>query len=100
MLKIIVRLTHLSSNFQQVGRSLFCLGLLVRYGNELMVACNSQNVLVVKCVSLLKNYLLAEDFGIKVRSLQVGYIFSFVLEMCFNPLTKIFLCSNLHLCRH
>lgn len=62
-------------NKQQVGRSVFCLGLLVRYGNALMVTCNSQNVLVVKCVSLLKNYLRAEDFGIKVRSLQaLGFV--------------------------
>eukprot|EP00268_Persea_americana_P023631 TRINITY_DN23182_c0_g1_i2.p1 TRINITY_DN23182_c0_g1~~TRINITY_DN23182_c0_g1_i2.p1 ORF type:complete len:1521 (+),score=307.37 TRINITY_DN23182_c0_g1_i2:209-4771(+) len=62
-------------NKQQVGRSLFCLGLLVRYGNALMVACNNQNFLVVKCVSLLKNYLLGEDFGIKVRSLQaLGFV--------------------------
>ncbi|KAL6013454.1 hypothetical protein ACLOJK_003952 [Asimina triloba] len=57
------------------GRSLFCLGLLVRYGNELMVASGNQNVHALRSVSLLKRYLLDEDFGIKIRSLQaLGFV--------------------------
>ncbi|KAJ4960537.1 hypothetical protein NE237_020447 [Protea cynaroides] len=62
-------------NKQQVGRSLFCLGLLVRYGNELLVCSDNRNIDVVKCLSLLKNYLASEDFVIKVRSLQaLGFV--------------------------
>lgn len=55
---------------QQVGRSLFCLGLLIRYGSELMASSCSETV-VNKCISLLKNFLDIEDFGIKLRALQV-----------------------------
>ncbi|XP_043723942.1 sister chromatid cohesion protein SCC2 [Telopea speciosissima] len=62
-------------NKQQVGRSLFCLGLLVRYGNELLVSSNNQNIDVIKSLSLLKKYLSSEDFVIKVRSLQaLGFV--------------------------
>ncbi|XP_042499640.1 sister chromatid cohesion protein SCC2-like [Macadamia integrifolia] len=62
-------------NKQQVGRSLFCLGLLVRYGNELLVSSNNRNMDVVKSLSLLKKYLSSEDFVIKVRSLQaLGFV--------------------------
>ncbi|CAB4305260.1 unnamed protein product [Prunus armeniaca] len=58
-------------NKQQVGRSLFCLGLLIRYGNCL--ASNSDKTSdVVSSLSLFKKYLLVEDFVIKVRSLQLG----------------------------
>ncbi|XP_058080840.1 sister chromatid cohesion protein SCC2 isoform X2 [Magnolia sinica] len=64
-----------ADNKQQVGRSLFCLGLLVRYGNELMVTCDNHNLTALKSVSLLKNYLREEDFSIKVRSLQaLGFV--------------------------
>ncbi|OVA07915.1 zinc finger protein [Macleaya cordata] len=60
---------------QQVGRSLFCLGLLIRYGNELMITSDNRNVLVDKSLGLLKNYLCSEDFVIKVRSLQaLGFV--------------------------
>ncbi|KAK9116525.1 hypothetical protein Sjap_015472 [Stephania japonica] len=62
-------------NKQQVGRSLFCLGLLIRFGNELMMASDDRNTHADKSLSLIKNLLFSEDFVIKVRSLQaLGYV--------------------------
>lgn len=70
---------HLDSqaidNKQQIGRSLFCLGLLFRYGNSLL--CNSSNKVidVVSSLSLFKKYLRVEDFVVRVRSLQaLGFV--------------------------
>ncbi|KAG9439816.1 hypothetical protein H6P81_019981 [Aristolochia fimbriata] len=64
---------HLDSlgidNNQQVGRLIFCLGLLIRYGHELMVARGSHDV-QVKCIGLLKNYLATDDFSLRLRALQ------------------------------
>ncbi|GFY86985.1 PHD finger family protein [Actinidia rufa] len=63
-------------NKQQVGRSLFCLGLLIRYGNSLLsTSCNSNtNTNIKNSLDLFKKYLHAEDFVIKARSLQaLGY---------------------------
>lgn len=56
---------------QLLGRSLFCLGLLVRYGKELTNNFENRLALVTKCLTLLKRFLVSEDFGLKVRSLQV-----------------------------
>lgn len=56
---------------QLVGRSLFCLGLLIRYGNSLLNASSNKSIDVASSLSLFKKYLLMEDFGIKVRALQV-----------------------------
>ncbi|XP_042498933.1 sister chromatid cohesion protein SCC2-like isoform X2 [Macadamia integrifolia] len=62
-------------NKQQVGRSLFCLGLLVRYGNELLVSSDNRNIDASKSLILLKKSLSSEDFVIKVRSLQaLGFV--------------------------
>ncbi|KAF9624141.1 hypothetical protein IFM89_008079 [Coptis chinensis] len=62
-------------NKQLIGRSLFCLGLLIRYGKELMTTSHYANVHVAKSLKLLTNYLRSEDFGIKVRSLQaLGFV--------------------------
>ncbi|KAM3238424.1 sister chromatid cohesion protein SCC2 isoform X2 [Capsicum annuum] len=65
------------SNKQQVGRSLFCLGLLIRYSSCLLYASvSSNNLHVASSLNLFKKYLQAEDFVIKVRSLQaLGYVF-------------------------
>lgn len=77
---------------QILVRSLFCLGLLVRYGYGLMDACNNQHPYIVKCLSLLKKYLLLEDFGIKVRALQVFILSLYMLcsfpfpNLCFTTL--------------
>ncbi|KAI3938536.1 hypothetical protein MKX01_030829 [Papaver californicum] len=60
---------------QQVGRSLFCLGLLIRYGSKLMTTSDNKNILFDKSLSLLMSYLCSEDFVIKVRSLQaLGFV--------------------------
>ncbi|KAK8644383.1 hypothetical protein V6N13_123691 [Hibiscus sabdariffa] len=59
-----------TDNKQQVGRSLFCLGLLIRYGNSLFGGSSSKNVDVGSSISLFKRYLQMDDFSIKVRSLQ------------------------------
>ncbi|XP_016476522.2 sister chromatid cohesion protein SCC2 isoform X1 [Nicotiana tabacum] len=63
-------------NFQQVGRSLFCLGLLIRYSSSLLyVSGSSNNSHVASSINLFKRYLQTEDFVIKVRSLQaLGYV--------------------------
>ena len=59
------------SYFQLVGRSLFCLGLLIRYGKSLLTDYSNKIIDVVGSLSLFKKYLLVEDFIVKVRSLQV-----------------------------
>lgn len=59
-------------DIQLLGRSLFCLGLLLRYGGELIVKTDSQHVHIDKSLSLLKRYLVMEDFGLKVRALQAS----------------------------
>ncbi|XP_040381685.1 sister chromatid cohesion protein SCC2 isoform X2 [Oryza brachyantha] len=69
---------HLSgsnSDSQLLGRSLFCLGLLLRYGSQLMAASENQ-LDFPKIIDLLKRrYLLKDDFSLKVRALQaLGYI--------------------------
>ncbi|KAI3866659.1 hypothetical protein MKW92_002805 [Papaver armeniacum] len=55
---------------QQVGRSLFCLGLLIRYGSKLMVTSDNKIILFDKSLSSLMSYLCSEDFVIRVRALQ------------------------------
>uniref|UniRef100_A0A7N0VN42 Sister chromatid cohesion protein n=1 Tax=Kalanchoe fedtschenkoi TaxID=63787 RepID=A0A7N0VN42_KALFE len=71
------RLESLSlDNKQQIGRSIFCLGLLIRYGNALLTTANSRSAEVMHSLTLLKKYLKSDDFVIRVRSLQaLGYIF-------------------------
>ncbi|KAK3124182.1 hypothetical protein QOZ80_7BG0583020 [Eleusine coracana subsp. coracana] len=69
---------HLSgtnSDSQLLGRSLFCLGLLLRYGYQLMLTSENQ-LDFPKIIDLLKKrYLLRDDFSLKVRALQtLGYI--------------------------
>lgn len=62
-----------------LGRSLFCLGLLLRYGYELMASCDAC-IEISKILGLLKRFLLMEDFSLKVRALQVR---SFSFLVCF-----------------
>jgi cohesin loading factor subunit SCC2 len=69
---------HLSgtnSDSQLLGRSLFCLGLLLRYGYQLMLTSENQ-LDFPKIINLLqRRYLLRDDFNLKVRALQtLGYI--------------------------
>ncbi|KAK1297401.1 hypothetical protein QJS10_CPB15g01459 [Acorus calamus] len=60
---------------QLVGRSLFCLGLLIRYGYSLTNSSNDKHMNVSKSLSLLKKYFEVQDFSIRVRSLQaLGFV--------------------------
>lgn len=66
---------HGTDNKQLLGRSLFCLGLLIRYGNSLLNMPGNRNIDIRKSLDLFKKYLLMEDFAIKVRSLQaLGFV--------------------------
>ncbi|KAK8961903.1 hypothetical protein KSP40_PGU005225 [Platanthera guangdongensis] len=61
-------------NKKLLERSLFCIGILLRYGNEFMIRGSDQQPHVVRGLWLLKKYLRMEDFGLKVRALQaLGY---------------------------
>ncbi|GAV65698.1 Cohesin_HEAT domain-containing protein/Nipped-B_C domain-containing protein [Cephalotus follicularis] len=62
--------TQVADNKQLVGRSLFCLGLLIRYGNSLLSTSCNKNIDLARSLSMFKKYLRNEDFGIKVRALQ------------------------------
>lgn len=77
-------------SFQQVGRSLFCLGLLIRYGSSLLdaSASNTRNIDVASSINLFKKYLQAEDFIIKVRALQVQEYYA-VFEIFFFQLVNL-----------
>ncbi|XP_062151070.1 sister chromatid cohesion protein SCC2 [Alnus glutinosa] len=66
---------QLVDNKQLVGRSLFCLGLLIRYGKSLLSDHSNKIIDVVGSLGLFKKYLLVEDFIVKVRSLQaLGFV--------------------------
>ncbi|XP_010550011.1 PREDICTED: nipped-B-like protein B isoform X2 [Tarenaya hassleriana] len=61
-------------NPQLAGRSLFCLGLLIRHGNTLMNLSGGKTFDAANCLKLFKIYLRTEDFGLRVRSMQaLGY---------------------------
>ncbi|KAL2977038.1 hypothetical protein AAZX31_13G042900 [Glycine max] len=67
--------TQAVDNKQKVGRSLFCLGLLIRYGNQLLASSSSKLIDVGRSVRLFMKYLSVEDFVVKVRSLQaLGFV--------------------------
>ncbi|RDX75201.1 Sister chromatid cohesion protein SCC2, partial [Mucuna pruriens] len=62
-------------NKQKVGRSLFCLGLLIRYGNQLLASSSNKLIDVGSSLRLFMKYLSVEDFVVKVRSLQaLGFV--------------------------
>ncbi|KAL2552247.1 PHD finger family protein [Forsythia ovata] len=89
-------------NKQQVGRSLFCLGLLIRYGSSLVAASasNKRNIDVASSLNLFKKYLQAEDFVIKVRSLQaLGYVLiarpEFMLQTDIGKILEATFSSNI-----
>ena len=63
----------ISCLFQIAGRSLFCLGLLIRHGNSLISTSGSRSFNLSGCLNLFKRHLRMEDFALKVRSLQVQY---------------------------
>ncbi|CAH2072676.1 unnamed protein product [Thlaspi arvense] len=64
-----------SDSNQIAGRSLFCLGLLIRHGNSLISTSSGRNFNVSECLNLFRRHLRMEDFSLKVRSLQaLGFI--------------------------
>lgn len=81
-----------------MGRSLFCLGLLIRYGSSLLTTSYEKNIDIVSNLNLFKRYLRMEDFSVKVRSLQVC---SFLLYLVHLNLVSTFrqLIYLLDLCR-
>ncbi|PON83467.1 Coatomer beta subunit [Trema orientale] len=86
-------------NKQLVGRSLFCLGLLIRYGNSLLSNSSNRTVDIVSCINLLKKYLHMDDFVIKVRSLQaLGFVLiarpEYMLEKDIGKLLDVTLSSG------
>ncbi|CAN0857844.1 Sister chromatid cohesion protein SCC2 [Linum grandiflorum] len=67
--------TQTFENKQLVGRSLFCLGLLIRYGSPLISGLGNKNIDISSSLSLFKKYLIVDDFSVKVRSLQaLGFV--------------------------
>ncbi|KAK6913333.1 HEAT repeat associated with sister chromatid cohesion protein [Dillenia turbinata] len=85
-------------NKQQVGRSLFCLGLLIRYGSCLLSTSN-RRIDVAGSLSLFKKYLRMEDFVIKVRALQaLGFVLitrpEFMLEKDIGKIMEATLSSG------
>ncbi|CAI0388145.1 unnamed protein product [Linum tenue] len=88
-------------NKQLIGRSLFCLGLLIRYGNPLISGSSSKNIDVGSSISLFKNYLIMDDFSVKVRSLQaLGFILiarpEYMLEKDIGKILGATLSSSSH----
>ncbi|KAK4768597.1 hypothetical protein SAY87_003738 [Trapa incisa] len=66
---------HGAENKQQLGWSIFCLGLLIRYGNSLLSLTNSRRFDIASSLSLFKRYLKMDDFVLKVRALQaLGFV--------------------------
>lgn len=89
------------NNTQQVCRSLFCLGLLIRYGSSLLGTSllSKQNQAIAGSLSLFKKYFHAEDFALKIRSLQaLGYVLiarpEFMLEKDIEHILEATLSSN------
>ncbi|KAK1438915.1 hypothetical protein QVD17_04727 [Tagetes erecta] len=89
------------NNVQQVCRSLFCLGLLIRYGSSLMARSLSskQNLAISDSLNLFKKYFHAEDFALRIRSLQaLGYVLiarpEFMLEKDIQNILEATLSSS------
>ncbi|XP_015879861.3 sister chromatid cohesion protein SCC2 [Ziziphus jujuba] len=86
-------------NKQQVGRSLFCLGLLIRYGNSLLSKSSHKIVDVKSSLNLFKKYLLMDDFFLKARSLQaLGFVLiarpEYMLEKDIGKILEVTLSSG------
>ncbi|KDP27227.1 hypothetical protein JCGZ_19926 [Jatropha curcas] len=87
-----------NDNKQLVCRSLFCLGLLIRYGNSLLNTIGNKTI-DVSYLGLFKKYLRMEDFGVKVRSLQaLGFVLiarpEFMLEKDIGKILEATLSSG------
>eukprot|EP01018_Ginkgo_biloba_P004991 Gb_41687 [translate_table: standard] len=58
-----------------VLRCLYCLGLLVRYGTELLASFDKKDISIEQLLSLYKHYLHLDDCVVKARSLQaLGFL--------------------------
>ncbi|KAJ3669807.1 hypothetical protein LUZ60_010131 [Juncus effusus] len=84
-----------------LGRSLFCLGLLYRYGYELMSSCETR-IEIDKILGLLQKYLRMDDFSLKVRALQaLGNVLiakpEYMLEKDIMKLIEASLSSDVHI---
>eukprot|EP00250_Pteridium_aquilinum_P012903 c21018_g1_i1 orf=256-5733(+) len=65
-----------ASEKPNVLRCLFCLGLLVRYGANMIDCMEDKETSLEQLLSLYKHFLLSEDFDVKARSLQaLGFFF-------------------------
>lgn len=65
---------------QNILRSLFCLGLLARYGSEFIEAFDDEDINMNQFLELYKYFLGQDDFDIKSKALQVGTKSSFFLK--------------------
>lgn len=64
-----------SSDQVHVLRCLYCLGLLVRYGAELIDHLNKSDTNIEQILSLYKHYYSLDDIAVKARSLQaLGFL--------------------------
>lgn len=80
-------------------RCLFCLGLLVRYGADLIAMMDKGAISIVNILFLYKHYLRSDEFYIKVRSLQaLGFFFiarpEFMMEKEIGKILEATLSSN------
>ncbi|CAM6093121.1 unnamed protein product [Calypogeia fissa] len=58
-----------------VLRMLFCLGVLVRYGSELIENMDDNEVTLPRILGLYKHFFASEDFDIKGKAIQaIGYV--------------------------
>lgn len=65
-----------ASEKPNVLRCLFCLGLLVRYGANMIDCMEDKETTMEQLLSLYKHFLLSDDFDVKARSLQaLGFFF-------------------------
>ncbi|XP_062106529.1 sister chromatid cohesion protein SCC2 isoform X2 [Humulus lupulus] len=93
------RLDALAVENKQVGRSLFCLGLLIRYGHSLLGSSGNRAVDVAHSIKLFKKYLHMDDFVLKVRALQaLGFVLiarpEFMLEKDIGKMLEVTLASG------
>ncbi|KAG6556205.1 hypothetical protein Mapa_002146 [Marchantia paleacea] len=59
-----------------VLRYLFCLGVLVRFGSDLLDFMEDNDVNMQQILSLYKFYMVSPDFDVKAKALQaVGFVF-------------------------
>ncbi|MCO5609933.1 hypothetical protein L7F22_064168 [Adiantum nelumboides] len=65
-----------ASEKPNVLRCLFCLGLLVRYGADMIDNIEVKETTLEQLLSLYKHFLLSDDFDVKARALQaLGFFF-------------------------